>query len=361
MKRKYLLTLVLALAMALAACANSAPIKTAPTTPAAAAEPTAQPEAKPAAEPTAQPAQEPSGAERPRVRVAAMKGPTAMGMVGLMKENEEGNTLNDYEFSLAGAADEITAKLAKDELDIAALPCNVSSVLYNKTNSIKLLAVNTLGVLYILENGNTVSSVADLKGQTISLMGKGTTPEFSLNHILKQSGLDPKKDVKLVFKSEAAEIAALLDEGAVKLAMLPEPYVTTVMAKNPDLRVALDISEEWALLGGENGGALVTGTVIVRDGFLAQNKAAVDDFLKEYKNSVQYVQGDVDGAAELVKQYGIVGDANIARRALPNCNIVFIDGEEMISDVSKYLQALLEQNPQSVGGKLPDEAFYYMD
>jgi len=290
--------------------------------------------------------------------VMALKGPTAMGMVKLIEDSAQGKTAGKYNFSIVGTADEITAKIVKGEVDIAAVPCNLASVLYNKTNgSITVTNINTLGVLYIVENGTTINSVKDLKGKTIYSTGKGTTPEYTLNYILKANGLDPEKDVNIVYKSEATEVAAMLEQDTAAVAMLPQPYVTTVITKNKNLRIALDISEQWNKVSS-NGSGLVTGVLIIRNDVLKNKKDLVNKFLDEYKASTQYTNNNIAEASTLIEKNGIV-TAAIAKTAIPKCNITYIDGSEMKSKISGYLKVLYDQNPASVGGKLPDDNFYY--
>lgn len=293
------------------------------------------------------------------LNVMALKGPTAMGMVKLIKDVNDGNTEYNYNFSIVGTPDEVVAKVAKGEVDIAAIPCNLASVLYNKTKGgITVTNINTLNVLYILENGKKINSVKDLKGKTIYTLGKGATPEYTLNYILTQNGIDPEKDVNIVYKSESTEVAALLADGTASVAMLPQPYVTTVLNKNSDLRVALNVGNEWDKVKGEDAGSVVTGVLIVRNEVLENNKAAVDAFLASYKDSVEYVNNNVEDAATLVGENDIV-PAAIAKLAIPECNITYIDGKDMKDKISGYLKVLYDQNPQSVGGTLPDDNFYY--
>ena len=295
-------------------------------------------------------------AAEPAANVAALKGPTAMGMVKLMSEHE-----GDYNFTIAAAIDEITPKLVKGELDIAAVPANLASVLYNNTQGkVKVLAVNTLGVLYIVENGDTVKSVEDLCGRTIFASGKGATPEYALNYLLSANGIDPEKDVTLEYKSEHSEcLAALLaNEGSV--AMLPQPFVTTAQLKQPEVKVVLDMNEEWAKLqeGSETPSALITGVLVGRTEFIDQNQQAVSDFLDAYAQSVAFANENAEETAALIGQYDIIPEA-VAKAALPYCSITYIDGEDMQNRLSGYLQVLFDQNPASVGGALPDDAFYY--
>ena len=293
------------------------------------------------------------------VRVASMKGPTSMGLVKLMNANDNGESAQPYEFTLSGTANEIVPLLTRGELDIAMVPCNLASVLYNNTQGkVKVMAVNTLGVLYVLESGDEIQSAADLAGKTVYSTGKGTTPEFALNYILAQNGIDPEKDLTVEFKSEATEVLAALTSDAAAIGVLPQPYVTAALAQNDKLRVALSFTEEWDKVSEDS--RLITGVAVVRADFAEENPEAVATFLEEYAASVDYVNANVEEAAQWIADLGIVAKAPIAQKALPACNIVFIDGEEMKTAVSGYLAVLFEQNPESVGGELPDEAFYYI-
>ena len=296
-------------------------------------------------------------AESTPVRVGALKGPTAMGMVQMMADKADA-----YEFTLAAAPDEIVPLLVKGELDIAAVPANLGSVLYNNTQgAVKALAINTLGVLYIVERGDTVHSVADLKGRTLVTAGKGSTPEYALNYILRGNGIDPEADLTIEFTSEHAEcLAAMLQDESV-VAMLPQPFATVAQAKAQDMRVALDLTREWDALqaGAEAPSAMITGIAVARAAFVDENPEAVARFMADYAESVKFAQDDVEGAANLIGQFDIF-EAGPARKALPFCNIVFIDGADMKDRLGGYLAALLDQDPAAVGGALPGDDFYYV-
>lgn len=290
-------------------------------------------------------------AEEP-VRVAALKGPTAMGMVSMMeKEN--------YAFTVAGAVDEITPLLLRGEVDIAAIPANLAANLYNKTEGgVRVLAVNTLGVLYLVENGNAVSSVQDLRGRTVYASGKGATPEYALNYVLRENGLE--NDVNVEYLSEHTEcLAALLShEGSV--AMLPQPFVTTARMKQSDVRVALDLNVEWARLqdGREEKSALLTGVTVARTAFLEEYPDLAAAFLADYAESAAFTNERTGEAAALMEKYDIIPE-NVAREAIPECRVVCVTGAEMKEALSGYLKVLFDQNPAAVGGKLPEENFYY--
>lgn len=298
--------------------------------------------------------------ERMTLRVAALKGPTAMGMVKMMSGVDEGEPFsnNDYQFTLAGAADEVTPALIKGDLDAACVPANLASVLYNKTEGgVVCLAVNTLGVLYIVENGEEIQSMADLRGRTIVSAGKGATPEYGLRYLLSENGIDPDKDVTIDWKSEHSECVAALASGAATIAMLPQPFVTAAQGKIETLRTALDLTAEWDAL--DNGSAMITGVVVARRAFVEEHPEAVERFLADYADSVGWANANPAEAGALIAEYGIVESAALAEKALPRCNIVCLTGQEMAEKLSGYLQVLADAAPESVGGALPRDDFYY--
>ena len=296
------------------------------------------------------------------VRIAALKGPTAMGMVKFMDDvDQQVVTDENYTFSIVASPDEVTPQIVQGSLDIAAVPANLASILYNNTDgAVQVLTVNTLGVLYIVENGDTVHSVSDLAGKTIYASGKGSTPEYALNYVLEQNGLVPGTDVTIGWKSEHSECVAAITADATGIAMLPQPFVTTAQAQNESLRVALDLTEEWEKVQGDDAGAgtMITGATIARTEFVQEHPEAVENFLKHYQESVEYVNANTEEAAKLVGAYDIVTE-EVAKTALPECNIVYLAGDEMKEKLSGYLSVLNEQNPESIGGTLPGDDFYY--
>lgn len=292
------------------------------------------------------------------ITIAALKGPTAIGMVKLMEDAENNAAGNNYTFKISGTADEFTASLIKGEIQMAALPCNAAATLYNKSNGkIKVMGINTLGVLYILDTGNSVQRVEDLKGKTIYSTGKGTTPEYTLRYLLKSAGINPDKDVTIEFKSEASEVSAILASGGEDMiAMLPQPYVTTVTNRNSNIRIALDVTKEWEKLTGGSS-TVVTGVIAVNAEFADKNPEAVKVFMEEYKKSTEFANTNVENAAQLVDKFGIFG-ADIAKKAIPYCNITLIDGNDMKNKINKYLKVLYDENPASIGQEMPKDDFY---
>lgn len=286
-----------------------------------------------------------------KIRISSLKGPTSMGLVKLYEDHEE------YEETIEATADTITAGLLKGDIDIATLPCNAASVLYNKSEGkIKIAAVNTLGVLYILTKNDTVTSVSDLKGKTIYTTGQGTTPEYTLRYLLSSNGIDPDKDVTIDFSLEATEAVSKVSALDSAVLMLPEPFATVATSSDSSIEYALDVNEEWMKITGDM--PVVTGVVVVNTEFAEANKESVATFLDRYKESVAYVDENPSGAAALIEKYDIVKEA-VALKALKNCNIKYMDGTEMEKAVSSYLQILHDYNPASIGGTLPTMDIFY--
>lgn len=295
--------------------------------------------------------------EAQTIRVGALTGPTSMGMVKLMDASDKGESENTYKFTLQSEASAFVPALAKGEIDIAAVPANLASVVYNNTDgAVKLLAVNTLGVLYIVERGETVNSLADLAGKTIYATGEGAAPEFGLKYLLKENGLEGDKAPTIQWCADTTEALSYIASNDDAIAMLPQPFVTAAQAKVEGLRVAVDLNAEWEKL--DNGSAMVTGVVLVRSEFAEKYPQQLAKFMDEYKASVDFVLENTEEAAQLIGGYDIV-KAPIAQKALPNCNITFITGSEMKAAMEGYLGVLYEMNPASVGGALPEADFYY--
>lgn len=296
--------------------------------------------------------------EKSTVRIASMKGPTSIGLVKLYDDASNNQTANNYEYQICGTADEIATGLIKGELDAACVPANLAGVLYNKTEGkIKIAAVNTLGVLYILSKGVDISSVADLKGQTIYTTGQGTTPEYTLRHILSENGIDPDKDVTIEYMSEATEVlqkASAMDSAVV---MLPEPFVEVAKTKDSAFETVIDLTKEWEKIHDDS--SIVTGVLVVSEDYASSNENAFKTFLEEYKASSENATANIEETASLLEKYDII-KAAIATNAIPYCNICFITGDEMVSKVTGYFKVLFDANPDSLGKKLPDNDIFYI-
>ena len=293
------------------------------------------------------------------VRVASLKGPTSIGIAEFIDEAAAGETYNDFQFTISGTADEVLPNLIQGNVDIALIPANAAATVYNKTNGgISVIDVNTLGVLYVVSGDEAISSIKDLAGKTVYMTGAGTTPEYVMSYLLKEAGI--ADNVTLEFKSEASEVAAVLAADPTAIGVLPEPYVTSVTLKTEGLAPRVSLTEEWnALQAGASGSQLVTGVTVVRNDFLAENPAAVTDFLERQAASVELVNADPETAGELVVKAGIMDNAKAAAQAIPRCNLVCLTGDEMKAALSGYLNVLFEQDPASVGGALPGDDFYF--
>lgn len=285
------------------------------------------------------------------VRVATLMGPTGMGMAKLMDEND-----GSYEFTVASSPDQIAPAVISGSVDIAAVPVNLAAVLWQKTSgNMQIAGVNTLGVLYILENGDSIHSLSDLAGRTLYATGQGATPEYILNYLLRENGMEPETDLHIEYLSEHTELAAKISAGEVVLGMLPEPNVTSVLLGNDSVRIALDLTEEWEKISDT---ALMQGCIIVSRTFAQEHPQAVEEFLEDYRASVDYVNENPQDAAVLIERAGIVPKAAVAEKALPNCNICLLTGTEMKDAVRQMLEILYDADPKSVGGSLPNDEFY---
>ncbi len=347
MKRSKILALGLALALTaglLAGCTGGSGSQSPSPTPSQTVTPTPTPS-------------ETAPAEKQTVNLAVLKGPSGVGAAKLLADSDAGETANDYAYSIMADNTEIVAGLSSGSLDIAAVASNVAANLYNKTNGgIQIAAVSGLGVLYILENGDTVQSMADLKGQTLYATGQGANPEYVLNYLLTENGVDPA-EVDIQWKT-ADEVSALMVSGEARLCMMPVPAATAIQMSNPDVREALDLSAEWD--GLNNGSHLTMTCIAVRTAFAQEHPEAVENFLADYAASVEYVKGDPAAASELVAQYGITPKAKIAELAIPKCSLVCITGKvDMADAIQGYFEVLSAANPDALGGSIPDDGFYF--
>ena len=298
--------------------------------------------------------------ETAALRIGSLKGPTTMGMVSMMDKAAKGEVEGSYEFTMVTAADELVGKMVSGNLDIALVPANVASVLYGRTEGqVAVIDINTLGVLYGVTADNSIQSIGDLAGKTVYMTGKGTTPDYVFQYLLEANGIQDQ--VALEFKSEPGEVAALLANQPEAIGILPQPFVTVACAQNEALGIALDLTAEWDKAQEEKGSQMVTGVTLVRKEFLEKHPDAVSLFLKDHEKSAAYTKEQPDQAAELIVKAGIIEKAPVAKKALPYCNITCITGQEMKAALSGYLQVLFDRDPKSVGGKMPEDDFYFIE
>lgn len=295
-------------------------------------------------------------AEKTAISIAALKGPTGIGMAPLMEQAEQGTSHNDYSVTIAASPDEVVAKIISKEVDIAMVPTNMAALLYQKTEgAISLAALNTLGTLYLVEKGDTIHSLADLSGKTITMAGQGAVPEYVLQYLLEKNQVT---DVTFDFVAEHAEAATALSSGNTTLALLPEPNVTGLTLSDKTARVALDLNTVWNETVTD-GTLLSMGCVVVQKEFLEANQEAFDAFLAEYETAIATTNENPKETAVLVEKFGILPKAAIAEKAIPTCHIVYMDGDKMEQAITPFYQILFDANPKSLGAKMPDEAFYY--
>lgn len=293
------------------------------------------------------------------INLYVLSGPTGIGAMNLWAASDAGETKNTYHITMPGANDEVVAALSKGDADIAAVATNLAATLYNKTDGgVTVLAVNTLGVLSLLSNGQEAATVSELKGKTIYAPGQGANPEYILRYVLSGNGLDPDKDVTLRFVGEGSELLTVWQSDPEAVILAPQPVATSILMQNENAKTLFDMTEEWDKIAGGDS-TLMMGCVIVRNEFLQANPGAVELFLQEYAASIEKAQSDVEGTAALCQQYGLIPKAALAQKAIPSCGLTFVTGAEMKTGLSGYLQVMLDANPKSVGGTLPGDNFYY--
>ena len=293
------------------------------------------------------------------INLYVLSGPTGIGAMNLWAASDAGETKNTYHITMPGANDEVVAALSKGDADIAAVATNLAATLYNKTSGgVTVLAVNTLGVLSLLSNGQEAATVSELKGKTIYAPGQGANPEYILRYVLTGNGLDPDKDVTLQFVGEGSELLTVWQSDPEAIIMAPQPVATSILMQNENAKTLFDMTEEWDKIAGGDS-TLMMGCVIVRNAFLQANPGAVELFLQEYAASIEKARSDVEGTAVLCEQYGLIPKAALAQKAIPSCGLTFVTGAEMKTGLSGYLQVMFDANPKSVGGALPGDNFYY--
>ena len=303
-----------------------------------------------------QPDDTPAPAE---VNLYVLSGPTGIGAMNLWAAADAGETQNTYHITMPGANDEVVAAISNGDADIAAVATNLAATLYNKTSGgVTVLAVNTLGVLSLLGNGQEVASIADLAGKTIYAPGQGANPEYILRYVLTGNGLDPDKDVTIQFVGEGSELLTVWQSDPEAIIMAPQPVATSILMQNENAVTLFNMTDEWDKVSGGDS-TLMMGCVIVRNEFLQENPGAVALFLQEYAASIEKAQSDVEGTAALCEQYGLIPKAALAQKAIPSCGLTFVTGAEMKSALSGYLQVMFDADPKSVGGAMPGDDFYY--
>ena len=288
-----------------------------------------------------------------KTKIAALNGPTGLGLAEIKADRSYA-----YDVEYYSDPQEVGPLLIKGEVDIAALPLNMAANLYKKTDGkIKMLAINTLGVLHVLSKDDSIKSVADLKGKTVYSSGQGATPEYIVNYILRKNGLEPGKDVTIEYKTAHNELATLAVEGSVDICILPEPFASKVLAKNESYKRVLDLTAEW---GKVSSAKLAQGCLVARADYIEQNPEIIKEFMSFYEASVNFVNNENNAGAVFLAKNGYFDTPQLAADTIPNCNIVFITGEEMKKTATENFTVLFEANPASVGGEIPADALYYL-
>lgn len=295
--------------------------------------------------------------EKQDVSIIGLKGPTSIGMIKLIDEKALNSNLYNVEYTTVDSPDVITGKLINNEVQIAAVPTNLAAVLYNKTEgNIQFLALNTLGVLYAVGKDDSITSLADLENKKVAISGQGSVPEYAMNYMLSQEGLTDK--VNLQYMPDHATVAQALLAGDVDVAILPQPYVTKITMNSENYKILIDLNKVWKK-DSNNESVLAMGCLVVNKTFADNNKQFISDFLAQYEQSVNFVNENPEKAGTLVEKNEIIDNAKLVEKAIPNCSIVYKNAQDSKTEINAFLKILYDSNSKSVGGKLPDESFYY--
>lgn len=291
-----------------------------------------------------------AGEKKAAVRVGSLSGPTTIGIANMMNDNKD-----SYEFTMATQPDEIASKIGAGDLDIALIPANLAASLYNKTNGgIRIIDINTLGVLYCVTGDTSITGINDLSGKTVITTGQGATPEYAVNYLLDQYNVE---NVTLDFKADGQEVIAALSQDKDQIAILPQPAATAATVQIEGVNTAFSLNDTWSDLN--NGSMFITGVTVARKEFIEQNKEAVDRFIEDHKISADKASSDLDTTAAKTVELGIIAKEPVAKKAIPLCNIVCMSGNGIKAPLEGYLTTLFNANPKSIGGAMPGEDFYY--
>lgn len=291
------------------------------------------------------------------IKIASLQGPTSIGMIKMIDEKQNISNI-DTTYDIIKNPDDLVAKLQTSEYDIACLPVNLAANLYNKGINYELLGVNNLNNIYIIGDDSSIVNITDLKGKTINMINKGATPDVLFSYIMNKNNIDINKDITLDYSMPQTELAAALIAGKVKYAVLPEPFVSQVISKNPKIKILFNFQDELNKVTGETTN-IAQGCIVVNKDFAAKNKKIVDEFINQYKQSIDFVSNNIQTAGAMCEKYSLGVTAATAQTAIPRSNIVFISAVDAKSDVNKFLKILYDFAPNSIGNKLPDDGFYY--
>ncbi len=300
-----------------------------------------------------------------KASVAVLRGPTAIGMIKLIDEKyaPEGSQL---EYVMEQSPEVLSAKLLNGELDFATIPTNMAANLYNKGVGYQIAGVNVWGVMYVVSNGGNISTWNDLKGKEISCTGQGAVSDLVFKYLLMKNGIDPNKDVHLTYIAAPAELAQAAIAGKIQISVLPEPWVTNVLAQNKNLKIALDLQKEWTVLNAPadkkqetEKQAYAQTCLVVKKEFAQAHPEIVKQFLSECEQETEWINTHPSEAGKLVEKHQLGLTASAAQASIPRCNLSWADAGKARPAVETFLKVLMNYSPQSVGGKLPDDAFYY--
>lgn len=301
----------------------------------------------------------PTTAEIPTIHVITLQGPTGMGMAKLMRDTRDTMTPYRYVYTLASTPNEMVKLLKEGTYNIAAMPTPLAAQLYNQTNGgVQIAAINTLGTISLLEKGKNIENLTDLKNRTVYVSGQDSFPDFLLQYLLKQNGLDPQKDVAIKTVEHSRMLVAMAKSGEAEIVILPEPYTSDLIQQDQTLRIAIDLDAEWQKITHQ---PTVQGCLVFMNDFYQNHSDVAQTFLKRYKASIDYTNQHPQEAAATMELMGVVPSATAAEEAIEVCNMHFIAGDEMKRLLQKNYEIWMSYNPDIIGGQMPADAFYITD
>lgn len=294
------------------------------------------------------------------IRIGVLRGPNGMGMSYLMEENSLDAYETSYQISFLASADKLATRFTRGDLEFATLPTTVAANLYKETNGeIQLLGVNMLGGFYLVENGTSIQTISDLKNLELSSSSRPATAQYVLEHLLEANAIEENEQPKVNYVVDNLKLSSAIVSGEIDIAMLPEPFLSTLLQRNKGLRVALDLSEEWQDVYGDS--ILPMGCLVVNKEFALKNPESIARFIQHYKTSVEYVNKNQKEAGLLIEKHKLLNNARQATNSIDRSQITWIDASEVQEDVLKYLEIFLESDKNIIGGEVPDEEFFYQD
>jgi|LGOV01.1.fsa_nt_gb NitT/TauT family transport system substrate-binding protein len=291
------------------------------------------------------------------IKVAAPIGSPTLSIIKMFKDSLMIGSNTEVAYECVKSPDLMASKIMSGEIDIALVPSNLAIKMYNKGIDYKYAATGVWGVLYIISSED-ITTWEDLKGKEINIIGRGLTPDIVTRYLLKANGLEPDKDVKFNYVNGASELAQLFISGESTLSIMPEPMLSKVMMKKCDTKIVLDLQEEWTKVSGNNDSYPQAG-IFIKNELIENHPELVEEFLLKYEESIKWVNENPSLAGEYSEEFKTGLNAELVKKAIKRSNISYKNAIDSEKALISYYEVLLNFSPDTIGGKLPDDNFYY--